>query len=153
VSEAITVQVDESVEQIDVKVIEVQVGPAGTLTIGEVVALGPDEEAYVENVGTPSGAILNIGLPKGEKGEDGEPAYRPKSPVFSRSSGKLVRVDYEDGAYKLITRAVITRPDLSQVIKISKTEFYRPGHPMVRKTFNRDAMGVLLSITEVEVAP
>lgn len=152
-SEAITVQVDESVEEIDVEVIEVQVGPAGTLTIGEVVALGPDEEAYVENVGTPSGAILNIGLPKGDKGEEGEAAYRPKSPVFSRNGGKLVRVDYEDGAYKLIYRTTITRPDLTQVTKISKTEFFRPDHPMVRKTFNRDAQAVLLSITEVEVAP
>ena len=44
-------------------------GPSGTLMIGEVETLGPGSSATVENVGTPENAVLNVGIPRGDKGE------------------------------------------------------------------------------------
>jgi len=44
-------------------------GPSGSLTIGTVTTLGPDEPATIVNVGTPAHAVLNIGLPKGDIGD------------------------------------------------------------------------------------
>lgn len=49
-------------------------GDTGTLEIGEVTTVEPDEEASVENVGTPQSAILNFKIPKGDKGETGNTA-------------------------------------------------------------------------------
>lgn len=46
-------------------------GLAATITIGDVETLNSDEEAYVENVGTPTDAILNFGIPRGEDGSGG----------------------------------------------------------------------------------
>lgn len=46
-------------------------GPAGTVTIGTVETLDPNTPAYVENVGTPEAAILNIGIPRGLQGISG----------------------------------------------------------------------------------
>lgn len=43
-------------------------GPSGTMTIGEVQTLQPDEEATVTNTGTPENAVLNFGIPRGEDG-------------------------------------------------------------------------------------
>lgn len=139
----VEVRVTEHVQRVEVRVFEVEVGPAGTVEIGEVVTLEDGEEAYVENVGTPSGAILNMGLPRGPKGDEGEAAYRPKSPEFTRTGGKLTRIDYEDGAYKVLTRVDG---------KLSQIDFVRPEHPTIRKTYNRDVNGLLLSIVETEVA-
>jgi hypothetical protein len=44
-------------------------GPSGSLTIGSITTLEPGESATVENVGTPTNAILNIALPRGFDGE------------------------------------------------------------------------------------
>ncbi len=47
-------------------------GPAGTnatIEIGETSTLAPGSSATVENVGTPSEAILNFGIPKGADGD------------------------------------------------------------------------------------
>ncbi|WP_298032486.1 hypothetical protein [uncultured Desulfovibrio sp.] len=46
-------------------------GPAGTITIGKVTSLAPDEPARVTNVGTATAAILDIALPRGERGARG----------------------------------------------------------------------------------
>lgn len=43
-------------------------GPSGTMTIGGVQTLQPDEEATVTNTGTPENAVLNFGIPRGEDG-------------------------------------------------------------------------------------
>lgn len=44
-------------------------GPAGTVTPGNVTTLDPGDEATVVNVGSPEHAVLNFGIPQGEKGE------------------------------------------------------------------------------------
>lgn len=46
-------------------------GDAATITVGQVETLQPNQPAYVQNVGTTSAAIFNIGIPKGEKGDSG----------------------------------------------------------------------------------
>ena len=49
-------------------------GPAGadgqnaTITIGTTETLAPDQSAYVTNVGTATQAVLNFGIPQGERG-------------------------------------------------------------------------------------
>ena len=46
-------------------------GDAATIQVGQVETLQPNQQAYVQNVGTTSAAIFNIGIPKGEKGDSG----------------------------------------------------------------------------------
>lgn len=47
------------------------VGLSGTITIGTVTTGAAGSSASVVNVGTPEAAILNITIPRGDKGEDG----------------------------------------------------------------------------------
>lgn len=44
----------------------------GQLAIGEVTTVEAGEEARVTNSGSPSHAILNFAIPKGERGEKGD---------------------------------------------------------------------------------
>src|SRR4026208_553605 len=46
-------------------------GAAATISIGTVTTLDPGESATVENVGDPTDAILNFGIPQGEAGAPG----------------------------------------------------------------------------------
>ena len=46
-------------------------GDAATITVGQVETLQPNQPAYVQNVGSSTEAIFNIGIPKGEKGDSG----------------------------------------------------------------------------------
>ena len=46
-------------------------GDAATIQVGQVETLQPNQQAYVQNVGSTSQAIFNIGIPKGEKGDSG----------------------------------------------------------------------------------
>jgi len=48
-------------------------GDDATITIGEVTTLEAGESATVENVGTPSAAIFDFGIPTGPQGEQGIP--------------------------------------------------------------------------------
>ena len=45
-------------------------GDAATVEVGTVTTLDPDQEAYVENVGSLTNAVFNFGIPKGDKGDD-----------------------------------------------------------------------------------
>lgn len=50
-------------------------GPAGsaaTITVGDVISVGPDEDAEVTNTGSPVAAIFDFKIPRGEKGDQGE---------------------------------------------------------------------------------
>lgn len=51
------------------------VGPAGTITIGEVVTGAPGSDAMVVNTGAPDAAILDITIPRGYLGETGPEAW------------------------------------------------------------------------------
>lgn len=59
-------------------------GPAGTVTVGTVTTVEAGTPARVENVGTPSAAILNFTLPRGEKGEAGDIDVAPEV-IFTAS--------------------------------------------------------------------
>lgn len=43
-------------------------GKAATIAVGTVTTLQPNQNAYVENVGTSTAAIFNFGIPKGDSG-------------------------------------------------------------------------------------
>lgn len=47
-------------------------GDNATIDIGEVTTLTPDQPATVTNTGTETNAVLNFGIPKGEKGDKGD---------------------------------------------------------------------------------
>lgn len=47
-------------------------GTSAIVTVGQVSTLPPGSPATVENVGTPTEAVFNFGIPKGEKGDDAE---------------------------------------------------------------------------------
>ena len=51
---------------------EGDVGPAPNITIGKVTTLNPGQQATVENVGTSENPIFNFGIPKGDRGDNGE---------------------------------------------------------------------------------
>ena len=51
------------------------IGPTGkscTVSIGEVLTISPNSEAYIENSGTNVNAILDFHIPRGYKGDKGE---------------------------------------------------------------------------------
>src|SRR5699024_5137985 len=48
-------------------------GADATIEIGDVTTVDSKEQAAVENVGTATAAILNFSIPKGEKGDKGDP--------------------------------------------------------------------------------
>lgn len=47
-------------------------GDAATITIGTVATLNPEDPATVVNSGTQYAAVFNFGIPKGEKGDQGD---------------------------------------------------------------------------------
>jgi hypothetical protein len=47
-------------------------GPAGTIAVGTVTASAPGGPAVIINVGTPSAAILDFTIPRGEQGTKGD---------------------------------------------------------------------------------
>ena len=47
-------------------------GNAATITLGSVTTLSPGASAYATDTGTPSAAVFNFYIPKGDKGEQGE---------------------------------------------------------------------------------
>ena len=47
-------------------------GPAGTVTVGKVTSLAAGATPTVTNTGTAAAAVLNFGIPKGDKGDTGE---------------------------------------------------------------------------------
>jgi hypothetical protein len=66
---------------VDPKVYGTQIpGPAGTaatVSVGTTATLPPISDALVTNVGNQTNAILNFGIPKGDKGDPGESVQGP----------------------------------------------------------------------------
>ena len=57
-------------------------GQAATVTVGTTTTLPPGSQATVTNSGTTSAAVLNFGVPQGEKGEQGQQGIQgPTGPV------------------------------------------------------------------------
>lgn len=77
--------------------------------------------------------LLEVGI----QGPPGPPGSAPTGPVFTRSAGKLTRVDYDDGSYKGFT---YTGDVLVQVD-------YTKGGSTTRKALNY-VFGELVSIDQ-----
>jgi len=100
--------------------------------------------------GTPGGqGALGPQGPPGVDGQDGEPGPQgppgegvvvPKNPVFTYVDGRLVRVDYDDGLFKVLTY---------DGDRLSTLEYY-DGENFILKTFNYTD-GILTSITESDL--
>lgn len=87
------------------------VGKTPTLSIGEVVTVGPDADASASIVGSPENPVLNLSLPKGEPGEDAVP---PKLSI-----GSVATADAGTQAQASITG---TYPDYTLNLSIPKGE-------------------------------
>lgn len=80
--------------------INVEVGVPGasaTIAVGTTTTLAPGLNATVTNVGTASNAVLDFGIPKGEKGDKGDTgdsgvAYAT-APLFYDSGTKTISID------------------------------------------------------------
>lgn len=86
-------------------------GDAATIQIGQVETLQPNQQCYVENVGSPTAAIFNIGIPQGQKGESGSGTgdmlasdYDPNSTV--KNAGGIP--DYVSGQLPTVNDATLT---------------------------------------------
>ena len=64
--------IDEKIENGQLKGDKGDKGDSGTVTIGATITGETGTPAIVENVGTPTDAILNFTIPRGEKGEKGD---------------------------------------------------------------------------------
>lgn len=76
-------------------------GATPNIQIGEVQTLEPEEQATASMSGTPENPILNIGIPKGEKGDPGEssegdPYTLPIMSSAQLGGGKAVKKTDED---------------------------------------------------------
>ena len=60
-------------------------GSAGTIEIGTVTTGEAGSQASVVNVGSPSSAILNFTIPKGDKGDRGDRGYTPVTYIETTS--------------------------------------------------------------------
>lgn len=76
-------------------------GQAATVQIGEVTTLDPGQPATVTNTGTPTDAILNFGIPRGEDGK-GEDNNAPA--IISNAEGATIQLtDSSDRALQGLT--------------------------------------------------
>ena len=106
VSAAPTVTVEDTIDGVmiigsDGSEAELYDGAAATIEVGTVTTLDSDEDATVVNSGTTSAAILDFGIPRGEKGEDGTILW----PEFyiDVDTGELMCTVAEAGPYFTIT--------------------------------------------------
>lgn len=107
-------------------------------TIGSVTQ-PPSMVAVVQTGGIQG--IQGLKGDPGDPGQDGQDVQVPVNPVFSYTSGKLTRIDYDDGAFKKFTyngSGVLTQLDF----------FFNGGTK--RKTFIYTS-GILTSIDEVTI--
>lgn len=111
-------------------------GDAGTLAIGAVLTGDPGTAAEATNVGTPSAAILNLKIPRGEKGIPLQPwryvatlaerdTYGNLDPILSDGNQRTIVVlsdSSNDGKSSLYAlKASASPPDPAQ--------WYGPFHP------------------------
>lgn len=116
-------------------------GPQGiagptTVNVGTTTTVSYGTPASVTNGGDSTNVVLNFAIPQGPQGEPGE---NEKGPEFTYSSGKVSRIDYDSGNYKVMTytAGVLTQID------------YHRGAETIRKTFNYNVDGTLDEIVEV----
>jgi hypothetical protein len=69
-------------------------GQSATISVGSVATLPPGDDAFVESEGTENAVVLNFGIPKGEKGDQGEPGERIEA--------NYIELDTATGGYMVI---------------------------------------------------
>ena len=78
-------------------------GAAATVTVGEVTTLEAGEEATVTNSGTENAAVLDFAIPKGEKGDKGDPFTIKKTYAsVSAMNDDFSNDDVPEGSFVMI---------------------------------------------------
>lgn len=75
-------------------------GQNATITIGQTSTLAPGSQATVSNVGTPTNAVLNFGIPeglKGEQGVQGTPGINAQAYVTQNTGSATITIEDADG--------------------------------------------------------
>lgn len=72
-------------------------GPAGTIEVGSTTTLAAGSAAYVTNDGSITAALLNFGIPRGDKGEQG--LQGPQGPTATVDVGYSNSISYKADAY------------------------------------------------------
>ena len=75
-----------SEDPIDIVVEDAAVGVSPNLTIGTVETLEPDTPAYATITGTAMDPVLNLGIPQGKQGEQGETGLTPSFSIGTVST-------------------------------------------------------------------
>lgn len=115
-------------------------GPQGiagptTVNVGTTSTVSYGTSAGVTNGGDSTNVVLNFTIPQGPQGEPGD---NEKGPKFTYSSGKISRIDYDSGNYRVFT---YTSGKLSQID-------YRKGTQTLRKAIIYNIDGTLDEIVE-----
>ena len=95
-------------------------GLAASISIGTVTTLSPGSPATVENVGTDEDAILNIGIPAGEDGEDGTDGL-----ITQVVAGSKIAVDSTDPTAPIVSLEL--GEDDNFMTDAEKTNSHAPG--------------------------
>lgn len=125
------------------------VGPMGPQgepgATGATGATGPAGPQGLPGEPGPAGPMGPVG-PQGAKGDKGDPGTvapdAESSPVFSYTDGRVSRIDYASGNYKLFTYTAGVLTQLDHV---------RVGDTTIRKVFAYNPDGSLASISETLV--
>jgi hypothetical protein len=75
-------------------------GDNATISIGQVSTLTPGSQATVSNVGTPTNAVLNFGIPEGlqgEQGVQGNPGINAQAYVTQNTGSATITIEDADG--------------------------------------------------------
>lgn len=109
-------------------------GPA-TVAVGTTVSTAWGNPPTVTNSGTSGNVILDFVIPQGP------PQEQEPGPAFTYTSGKVTRIDYDSGNYKVLsyTGSVLNRID------------YYTGASVIRKTFVYNGDGTLAEIVQTKL--
>lgn len=110
----------------------VQNGVSPTITIGTVTTVDSTENARVENSGTDSNVVLNFYLPKGEKGEKGDPGVSVNAEVVSVQTAddtqKVYSVAFTNGILNNFTGQINSiYSDLAKKLELSESSEFITG--------------------------
>ena len=110
----------------------VQNGVSPTITIGTVTTVGSTENARVENSGTEKNVVLDFYLPKGEKGEQGNPGVSVNAEVVSEQTesvtDKVYSVAFTNGILDNFTGQISSiYSDLAKKLELSESSAFITG--------------------------
>lgn len=101
-------------------------GKSATIQIGKVVTLEPGENVFVNNTGSESDAVFNIGIPKGEKGDVGEKGETgskgDKGDQGEKGEQGLQGISGKDGISPDISVGTVTTVDAGKQATVTATK-------------------------------